>query len=488
MKARTPTVLLVGGLLVVALLALDQPGGMDSRFFFPSPPAMRALIHYLVGDYGGAARLYREALYRDASRTPSPALTSRDALVRGELDEAATRARAEARAMPGDPEPLLTLAEVGLLGGDLVTAAAHAARVLELRRDDYDALLITAVAEARQGHSHAAITALTRALRYDRIERRFTVFLAVLEVTGELESRPIHERPNCLLAHLHRYLRIFDASHARPALRYAQRAIETEDDVDAALVTLGVVHIKQRHPTRALAAFERARTANPRNTGALLAAARLREDRGELDEAYRLVRAALGAGRDDPFVMAAVHAFLMDRLGDYPQALALADAALSANPQDAEAWWRRGYVQTQLGNHREALASYQHAAALIPLTAELAVNIAIALAELGDTKAAFAAYRQAIALDPSAPQPHLGLGILHGKDRHWNEAIAEFETAARLGGGLPVGLCELYLETGRHDAAARCATAILTVDPDNFQGRAVMEHARGAQQSASRGR
>jgi len=59
------------------------------------------------------------------------------------------------------------------------------------------------------------------------------------------------------------------------------------------------------------------------------------------------------------------------------------------------------------------------------------------------------------------------------------------ETVARLGGGLAVGLCELYWETGRRQAAALCATAILTADPDNVQGLALMEHVRGAQQSAS---
>jgi hypothetical protein len=85
-----------------------------------------------------------------------------------------------------------------------------------------------------------------------------------------------------------------------------------------------------------------------------------------------------------------------------------------------------------------------------------------------------------VALDPHRPEPHLGLAMLHGKSRRWSAAIQEFETVARLGGGVPVGLCELYFESGRLAAAALCATALLTQDPDNVQMLALMENVRGA--------
>jgi tetratricopeptide (TPR) repeat protein len=360
--------------------------------------------------------------------------------------------------------------------------------VLELRRDDYDALLVTAVVHARQGAYAAAIDALKRALRYERVERRATVFLAVLEVTGELDDRAVDERPNCLLAHLHRYLRIYDPSQARPASRYAQRAIELGDRAADAHVTLALVHTKRGHPTRAFAAFQRALAVNPRNTAALLGAARHRANRGEVAEEYRLIRAAFEADPDDPFVVATFHSFLVDKLGDYRQALALAEAAVGRDARDAEAWWRVGHVHAHLGDHRKALHGYQQAAALAPRTAELEDNIGKELVEVGRDDEAFAAYRRALVLDPLRPQPHVGLGILHGKARRWNEAILEYEMGATLGGGVPVGLCELYWETGRRAAATACVTTVLTADPDNPQGLALMEHVRGAQRSASTSR
>src|SRR5205814_699459 len=83
--------------------------------------------------------------------------------------------------------------------------------------------------------------------------RRTTVFLSVRALTGELERRASASRPACLLAHLHRYLRIHDPSHATAAVRYARRAIAAGDRPDDAYVTLAIVHTKQGYRR---AAFE----------------------------------------------------------------------------------------------------------------------------------------------------------------------------------------------------------------------------------------
>ena len=472
--------LVVVSVVAVGWFAVDHLARMDGRLFGSSLPAARALAHYFVGDYGGAARLYRDALRHGPAMLRSSPAPSWSLLARGEFEQAEVQARIESRAVPTDPEPVLTLAEIALARRDNVTALTEASRVLKLRRDDYDALFITAVAHARQGAHGAAIGALGRALRYDRVERRLTVFLAVLETTGELDDRPIAQRPHCLLAHMHRYLRIYDASHARPAWRYAHRAIEIGDHADAAYVTLGVIHTKQGRHTRAFTAFQQALAVNPHNTAALLGAARFRDDRGEVNEVHRLLEAASKADGDDRFLVNLFHAFLVDKLGDYRQALALAEAALAADPNDGDAWSRRGYVYTQLGDHRAALHSFQRAAPLVPPTAELQDQIGVALAELGRDDEAIAAYRRAIALDPRRPHAHYNLAVLHHKAKRWTEAIKELETVSALGGGLPVGLCEIYFEVGRLTAATLCATAVLTADPDNVQGLALMEHVRGA--------
>jgi tetratricopeptide (TPR) repeat protein len=487
MKRRTRTLLLVGAVVALLLVAFDQLAGMSLRFFGTSTLAARAFAYYLIGDYSGAARLYREDLRRWVEREPAESMSSWRLLAQGDLDGAESRARVESQLTPTDPEPVLTLAEVALARRDSVTALEMAGRVLGLRPDDSDALLVTAVAQSRQPAPSAAIDTLKRALRQERGERRATAFLAVLEATGELDDRPLDARPNCLLAHLHRYLRLYDPSHAEPAIRYALRAIDLGDQADDAYITLAAIDARRGRPTRGFARLQQALAVNPRNTAALLDAARYRANRGEVAEEYRLTRAALDADPDDPFIVATLHRLLVQKLGDYRQALALAEGAVARTPRDASAWLRQGQVRAQLGDYREALQSYQQAAALAPRTAELEDRTGDALWRLGRDAEALAAYQRAVALDPLRPGPHHGLGALHGKARRWNDAIREAEMGYTLGGReitQVVGLCGLYVEAGRKTEADACLARVLMRDPASAQALAMQEQVRGAERGA----
>ena len=160
--------------------------------------------------------------------------------------------------------------------------------MLKLQPDDYDALLITTLAQARRGERAAALDTLKRALRQDRLERRYTVFLATLQAAGDLALQD--DPPLCLLAHVHRYLSAYDPARTDTAAQYAQRAIEANDRVDDALVTLALVHDARGRRRRALEELERAIAANASNTAALLGAARVHAARGELATEYRRCR------------------------------------------------------------------------------------------------------------------------------------------------------------------------------------------------------
>jgi tetratricopeptide (TPR) repeat protein len=491
MKRRTRTLLFIGLALVLLLVGVGQLAGMSLRFFGASALAARALGHYLAGDYAGAARLYRKDLERWAVKGSAEPPSAWLLLARGDLDEAERRALAEAKLAPTDAEPLLTLAEIGLAHRDSTAALTHAGRVLALRRDDLDALLVTAVAHARDGAVDAAIDALTRALRHDGGERRATVFLAVLEVTGELDDHLLEARPNCLLAHLHRYLRIYDPSHAEPAVRYAVRAIDVEDRVDDAHVTLAAIDRTQNRPTRAFARLQQALAANPRNTAALLDAARYRASRREIAEEYRLTRAAFEVDPGDAFVAAALHRLLVQGLGDYAQALTLARAAVARDPRDVEAWLRQGQAQAHLGDHRGALQSYQVAAALGPRTAELEEHAGHALSHLGRDAEAFTTYQRAVGLGPLRPGPHHGLAALHARARRWSDALREAEMGYALGGreiDQMVALCGLYVEAARTTEAAACLADVLARDPHDPEALTLQERVRGAPRRASAAR
>src|SRR5687767_4337642 len=90
---RGTTLLVVALVVVAALFAANHLARMDARFFGLSVPAARALAHYFAGDYGGAARFYREALRRQT--LPSAPALSWILFARGELEQAEVQARME---------------------------------------------------------------------------------------------------------------------------------------------------------------------------------------------------------------------------------------------------------------------------------------------------------------------------------------------------------------------------------------------------------
>ena len=475
---RFRTLAIVSTVVVVGFLGLDYIGELDERFHPRSAASWRALVRYLARDYGEAARLYRSDI---TSRDYPRAAPSWAAYVDGDLPRADKLARGELERAPDSVDTMLTLAEIALAQRKLQQALDLTAKILSLRRDDYDALFVAAIAHARRGAPGDAIDALNRALRYSRTERRHTVFLAALELTGDLDGVPTSSP--CLLAHLHRYLRIFDESHARVAERYARQAIATGDRVDDAYVTLGVIFEKTRRRRYALEAFKSGIALNPRNVHALRGAARQHANRGEIAEEYRLLRQSFEAAPADAFVVNGYHGFLTGKLGDYPQALALDSAAVARDPGDSEAWWRLGTVQSYLGDRAAALAAHRRASSLAPGNPEFHDHIAYQLYLLGRFDEAQSAYQESVRINPARGTPHAGLANIHAKRERWADARREYELAYALGARdveTVVNLCQVYQALLDNPRALACLTGVLTRDPDNVRGRVLLEHVRAA--------
>jgi tetratricopeptide (TPR) repeat protein len=451
---------------------------IDPRLLPHSHRSLRAFVHYVAGDYAAAARLYRADL---AARVSPKAPPWWAAYLAGDLAAAEQLLRQDLKDARNDVEILLSFAEIALAGRRFKEALDLTTTVLELRRDDYDALLIAAAARARLGAPGDAIDALNRALRHNRTGRRVTVFLATLELTGDLHDSPTSSP--CLLAHLHRYLRIFDPSHARIAERYAREAMAAGDRVDDAYVTLGVIFERTGRRREALEAFRRGAAVNPRNVHALRGAARRHADRGEIAEEYRFLRQAAEAAPHDALVMNGYHGFLTGKLGDYPQALALDRAAVARNPLDSEAWWRLGTVQSYLGDRAAALTAHRRATTLAPDNPLFQDHIAHELFLLERFDEARVAYQTSIRLDPARPAPHTGLATIHARHERWGEARQEYEIANALGEAdveMLVNLCQVYQAMHDDSRAFNCLSRVLTRDPDNVRGRVLLEHAGAA--------
>jgi tetratricopeptide (TPR) repeat protein len=456
---------------------------LDPRFFFYySVPAAKGLILYLIGNYDDAANAYREHYrHQQIFQISEPDDPEYSALLRGDLEKARELAEKTVKANPSAVQSLLTLGEVDIERNSFQAALQRLNRVLEIERDQYDALLLSSVAHARMRDYGKAIRALNQALRYDRIQTRNTSFLEILEITGELERFNRAERPLCLLAHYHRYLRIFDPDQGDIAIAFANDAIRAGDHVDDAYLTLGIVYAKQFRTEKVLEALNRAVQMNPKNAEALRWTSRIYRKRGDLLQEYKFIKAAYEAAPDDPVYFEAFSDVLTDRLGDFQQALPLNLKWVELNPKDPDAFARLGSIYFDLGDYSKAVENYETSTLVHPKYYLGFVGMGVSYRQLEQWDNAAAAYRKAIVLRPLDPEVHIGLASVYYEQKKYREAIAEYEGAFRLGGDNPdylKSLCWSYFEVSDFEKQVRCFERILAKQPNDAFARHQLAYAR----------
>jgi tetratricopeptide (TPR) repeat protein len=420
--------------LVLGLFVRHYLAGMDERFFRASLHGAEGLVRYTLGDNAGAARAYRAHYATGYELLPGlrPAPSA-----------------ADKSAKPRDVQRLLTEGEVALARNDLDAAGEIYARVLTLEPDQYDALLLTAVIQSRRGRYGEAIQTLNRALRQWRTETRIPTFLTVLETTGELTQLPEGTRPLCLLAHYHRYLRIFDHAQAASAIRHAEAAIAVKDHADDCWFTIGMVYRRQDKLHASLEALLHAIEINPRHTGALHAAGNIYQERGDLLNERRMRARALAAAPNDVFYAEPLLDLLIVRAGDFHEALTVAETIRTLQPQNALATERLGEAYMLLGEYAVAERYLREALASDGGMVRAHYALGWALLQQRKYEEAIKEYRVSIALAPFEAGSYLPLAHLYWRQRRYQEVVKVVTGAIRLGhqdANIYVLLCSAYYE------------------------------------------
>ena len=129
--------------------------------------------------------------------------------------------------------------------------------------------------------------------------------------------------------------------------------------------------------------------------------------------------------------------------GDWTASIEYNKAALSINPQFAEAYSNLGNAVRQLGQPELAIQLYRHAVALKPSFVEAHNNLGSVYAALGRSAEAIEAYRAAATLNPSLTSTHCNLGY------------------SQLG--------DAYREAGQLDEAIRMYMSAVTLQPDQAE-------------------
>ena len=357
----------IGVAVVLALLWLTaywrlSPMSWDLVQVSRSGP--RALALYVAGNYRDAARAYRAGQQGrlDAQYMDDP--TGYWALRSGHPDEAERRAHISLALVPTAVEPQITLGELALERGQRPEAARIFAAVLRRYPDHVDARYLGAVAMAHAGDSASAIESLNRALRANSAGERDTILYRIMELAGELSARPPGQQPLCLLAHLHRYLRIFDERQGLAAMDYAHRAIKAGDQPADAYLTLGIVHDKRGEYAEARRAMRQAIAMNPRHAEALRWLAVEADKVGDTLMQYQMMTRAFEAAPTDPFYLPDIERVLLAKLGDPLGMATLMERAIALDATNATAYAQLKKALALLGDHEGVQRQSQRLAAL----------------------------------------------------------------------------------------------------------------------------
>lgn len=470
-------VLLVIAILVAMLgvwLVRGQLHHMDRVFFQPSTRGYQGLVLYLLGDYRRAVTSYRIHFAQGFGAEGGHAANAEQALLQGDPVAAEAIATQRLALEPEDREAQLDLAQSRLQLGNHQGARKTVASLAAQHPNDPDRLVLSSLIAAREREYDIAIREINHVLRDSEIASRLSLFFLLMDTVGELMGLESSQRPYALLSTYFRYLRIYDRSQGRAVIRYAEQAIARNDYPGEAYLSLGVVYDKEEDVDRALVAFLKAVESQPDLAVAYWWASIEYGKRGDMANEFRMAKMASHAQPGDNVYEERLTYVLIEKLGDYRQALQLVHEQLAIDQSSASALGRLGYLHSLLGEFHEAITYYGNAIALEPTDPRYYDGLGYSLGNLDRITEAEVAFGTAISLDPTRGSSHKGLASLYDKKRRWSAAIPEYEAAFKLG-AMTLNeysrLCALYHLAGQYGQAARCFKDVLARDPSNIQAQ-----------------
>ncbi len=233
----------------------------------------------------------------------------------------------------------------------------------------------------KSGNLDLAITALENSIRTDP---RFALGYAELGEAYRLKNRVNH-----------------DPRWVEEALANCKRAVDLDDRIPAAYVTLGRIHDSAGKHDLALQEFQHALTLDPKNTLALAGLAGAYENSGRIADAE----------------------------ATYQKAAAL-------RPDYWDGYNNLGRFYGRHNRLPDAIAQYRHALELTPDNAQLYSNLAAAYLDSGDPKSlaeAEKALKRSIELSPGYPA-YANLGVLYLEEKRYADAAVATEQALKIDG------------------------------------------------------
>lgn len=192
------------------------------------------------------------------------------------------------------------------------------------------------------------------------------------------------------------------------AVQYILRAIFHAPGICEMHVNLGVALRALNRLDEAVEAFTEAARLDPSNFQSRLLLAGCHVERGEYEAGDLAVDAALTLQPDSAEAWE-IGAIVAHRRGDFDRAFEAAQKAISLTPNAAASHRIVGDVQTRRENYAEAQSAYEAAVRLDPSDREARANFGVLLTRMGLHGEAVAHYREAVAGSESGVQAQFGL-------------------------------------------------------------------------------
>ena len=356
----------------------------------------------------------------------------------GRPSEAAAALDAQVQKDGIDPGMFELAGEAYLRAGDATKANTYFTRALALTPADTSTRTGLALTHMLNGSNESAFDELQTISREDKggdmadlalISARLSKhdYAAAIAAANALEKK----QPGAPLAAELRgraQLGLGDKAAARKSF---EQALAIDPTFVPAAMNLSVLDELDHKPEDAKKRLDAILAKNPKNAEVLLALAQMAASSGgDPTEAVKLLRRAVDASPENVGArLTLIEACLGQK--DYRTALEIAQAGVSALPNNPQLLEALGRVQQISGDHGQAVTTFGKLIALSPTQPQPHVRQAEAFAAGNDFPAAEKSLRAALAIQPDLLDAQGALVILAIRQKHFDDAVQVAQTVQK---------------------------------------------------------
>lgn len=364
-----------------------------------------------------------------------------------------------------DPNIVALAGEVHLAAGDVAAAARYYERAKKLLPDNVRvqtrlAQIRFAAGEADKGLAELQAASAASAEDYQPDLALVATHLRQRQPDKALAALQALEKkqPNNPLTHNLRGLALLMKRDVAKARASFERAVELNPSYMPAVGNLARIDLAAKKPQDARKRYEAVLKKEPNNEQALLGlAVLLRLSGANPQEIEKLLKQSVAANPASPTARVALTNFYL-RTRDFKAALAAAQEAAAALPQNAGMTEALGIAQLAAGEQRQAIATFGRLAEMQPKSPQPQLRLAAAYMAARQPDEAIKALRAALQINPDLAAAQRDIAAIYVATGRAEQAMQEARSVQVEHPKQPLGYVlegEIYVHQKKFDAAEK---------------------------------